>query len=166
MLCLESSFLWLSGREPACQFRESKRHRFNPWVWKIPWSRKWQPTPILLPGKFHGQGPGRLQSMGTRLSKNAHPSCAAIWRVLPGSKVVMGSVICFPSFRLTVLHSLLPRAWKQSFHIFCPFPYLRTARKQVWCQLLYYGQRQKATLTNLRERKKSMRWMNLGGLTE
>ena len=55
MLCLESSFLWLSGREPACQFRESKRHRFNPWVWKIPWSRKWQPTPIFLPGKFHGQ---------------------------------------------------------------------------------------------------------------
>ena len=55
MLCLESSFLWLSGREPACQFRESKRRRFNPWVWKIPWSRKWQPTPICLPGKFHGQ---------------------------------------------------------------------------------------------------------------
>ena len=22
---------------------------------KIPWSKKWQPTPILLPGKFHGQ---------------------------------------------------------------------------------------------------------------
>ena len=25
------------------------------WVRKIPWSRKWQPTPVLLPGKFHGQ---------------------------------------------------------------------------------------------------------------
>ena len=55
MLCLESSFLWLSGREPACQCREIKRCRFNPWVWKIPWSRKWQPTPIFLPGKSHGQ---------------------------------------------------------------------------------------------------------------
>ena len=22
---------------------------------KIPWSRKWQPTPVFLPGKFHGQ---------------------------------------------------------------------------------------------------------------
>ena len=21
----------------------------------IPWSRKWQPTPVFLPGKFHGQ---------------------------------------------------------------------------------------------------------------
>ena len=28
---------------------------FNPWVWKIPWRRKWQPTPVFLPGKFHGQ---------------------------------------------------------------------------------------------------------------
>ena len=28
--------------------------RFDPWVRKIPWRRKWQPTPVLLPGKFHG----------------------------------------------------------------------------------------------------------------
>ena len=27
---------------------------FNPWVGKIPWRRKWQPTPVLLPGKSHG----------------------------------------------------------------------------------------------------------------
>ena len=27
---------------------------FDPWVGKIPWSRKWQPTPFL-PGEFHGQ---------------------------------------------------------------------------------------------------------------
>ena len=27
----------------------------NPWVRKIPWRRKWQPTPVLLPGKSHGQ---------------------------------------------------------------------------------------------------------------
>ena len=27
---------------------------FNPWVGKIPWRRKWQPTPVLMPGKFHG----------------------------------------------------------------------------------------------------------------
>ena len=28
--------------------------RFDPWVGKIPWIRKWQPTPMLLPGKSHG----------------------------------------------------------------------------------------------------------------
>ena len=26
-----------------------------PWVRKIPWRRKWQPTALYLPGKFHGQ---------------------------------------------------------------------------------------------------------------
>ena len=31
------------------------RSGFNSWVRKIPWSRKWQPTPVFLPGKFHGQ---------------------------------------------------------------------------------------------------------------
>ena len=29
--------------------------RFDPWVRKIPWRRKWQPTPVSLPGKSHGQ---------------------------------------------------------------------------------------------------------------
>ena len=29
---------------------------FDPWVGKIPWRRKWQPTPVFLPGESHGQG--------------------------------------------------------------------------------------------------------------
>ena len=33
-----------SGKEPACQCRRHKRIGFNPWVGKIPWGRKWQPT--------------------------------------------------------------------------------------------------------------------------
>ena len=28
---------------------------FGPWVRKNPWRRKWQPTPVFLPGKSHGQ---------------------------------------------------------------------------------------------------------------
>ena len=31
------------------------RHRLDPWVRKIPWRRKWQPTPVFLPGESHGQ---------------------------------------------------------------------------------------------------------------
>ena len=27
----------------------------DPWVGKILWSRKWQSTPVFLPGKSHGQ---------------------------------------------------------------------------------------------------------------
>ena len=30
------------------------RQEFDPWVGKIPWSRKWQPIPVFLPGKSHG----------------------------------------------------------------------------------------------------------------
>ena len=32
-----------------------KRPGFDPWVWKIPQRREWLPTPIFLPGEFHGQ---------------------------------------------------------------------------------------------------------------
>ena len=31
------------------------RPGFDPWIGKIPWRRKWQPTPVFLPGEFHGQ---------------------------------------------------------------------------------------------------------------
>ena len=44
-----------NGKEPACQCRRHKRHGFNPWLGKIPWRRKWQPTPVFLPGESHGQ---------------------------------------------------------------------------------------------------------------
>ena len=34
---------------------QCRRPRFQPWVRKITWRRKWQPTPVLLPGKSHGR---------------------------------------------------------------------------------------------------------------
>ena len=39
-----------SGKEPVCQ-----RRRRKTWVGKIPGRRAWQPTPVFLPGKSHGQ---------------------------------------------------------------------------------------------------------------
>ena len=42
------------GKEPTRQCRGCKRSRFGPWVGKIPWRSKQQPTPVFLPGKFHG----------------------------------------------------------------------------------------------------------------
>ena len=64
---------WHSSTESACQHRRYKRCRLNLWVTKIPWSRKWQPTPVFLPGKFHGQ---RLYSLWghsrTWLSTHTH----------------------------------------------------------------------------------------------
>ena len=43
---------YISGKESACRCR---RCRFHPWVRKIPWRRKWQPTPVFLPGKPLGR---------------------------------------------------------------------------------------------------------------
>ena len=46
---------WGSSKESACQCRRHKRPMFDPWVGKILWRRKWQPTPAVLSGEFHGQ---------------------------------------------------------------------------------------------------------------
>ena len=43
--------LWLRWYSVCLQ---CGRPGFDPWVEKIPWRRKWQPTPVYLPGKFHG----------------------------------------------------------------------------------------------------------------
>ena len=43
---------WLSGKEPAGQCR---RPGFDPFIGKITWRTEWLPTPVFLPGEFHGQ---------------------------------------------------------------------------------------------------------------
>ena len=57
-----------SGKAFSCLCR---RCRFDPWVRKIPWSRKWQPTPVFLPGKLlavHGTLKSLLQHHSTKAS--------------------------------------------------------------------------------------------------
>ena len=48
---------WCRGKESTCQCRRRKRCGFDPRFAsrKIHWRRKWQPTPVFLSGKFHGQ---------------------------------------------------------------------------------------------------------------
>ena len=53
-----------SGTESTCQSRRCKRCRFDPWVKKIPWSRKWQPSSVLAWKVPWTEETGRLQSMG------------------------------------------------------------------------------------------------------
>ena len=40
------------GKESACNVGDSG---LIPWVGKISWRRKWQPTPVFLPGESHGE---------------------------------------------------------------------------------------------------------------
>ena len=42
-------------KESTCQCRRHRIHGFVPWVKKISWRRKWQPTPVFSPWKSHGQ---------------------------------------------------------------------------------------------------------------
>ena len=63
-------------KESAC----SSRCEFDPWVRKIPWRRKWQPTPVFLLRKSHGQRSlecyspwgGKELDMTEQLSKHTH----------------------------------------------------------------------------------------------
>ena len=45
---------WHHGKGPTLPCRRLKRCGFDPWV-RIPWSRKWQSTPVFLPGESHRQ---------------------------------------------------------------------------------------------------------------
>ena len=51
-------------KESTCQCRRHKRCRYDPWVQKIPWSRKWQPTPVFLPGEYRGAWQATVQKVG------------------------------------------------------------------------------------------------------
>ena len=43
---------WCRGKESNCQCRSCRRRGFDPLVGKIPWRRKWEPSPVVLPGKI------------------------------------------------------------------------------------------------------------------
>ena len=68
---------WLSSKESACQCR---RCGFDRWIGRFLWRRKWQPTPVFLPGESHGQrslvgcSPWGCKGLDTteRLNNNHH----------------------------------------------------------------------------------------------
>ena len=59
ILSIFSLYLGFPGgsvaKKNCLQYGRCKKCRFDPRVRKIPWRRKWQPTAVFLPGKFHGQ---------------------------------------------------------------------------------------------------------------
>ena len=51
-------FSWVLDFPGGCVKESASKHRrcgFDPWIRKIPWRRKWKPTPVFLPGKSHEQ---------------------------------------------------------------------------------------------------------------
>ena len=57
LICVPGGTSGKSGGEggAACQCRICKKLEFDPWIGKIHWRRKWQHTPVFLPGKSGGQ---------------------------------------------------------------------------------------------------------------
>ena len=43
------------AKNPPAKAGRCKRRGINPWIGTIPWRRKRQPTPVFLPGRFHGE---------------------------------------------------------------------------------------------------------------
>ena len=99
---------WLSSKKKHLQCR---RHRFNPWVGKILWRRKWQLTPVFLPRESHGQrslvGCKELD-MTEQLSM--HSSVQYSGRLL----TVLYSLICPSSLMNTVQTRAMPLSQEDS----------------------------------------------------
>ena len=53
--CKSIRFQYGSVGKESAHNAGNRRFRFDPWVRKIPWRRKWQLTPVFLPEKSHGQ---------------------------------------------------------------------------------------------------------------
>ena len=101
-----------------------KRPRFNPWVRKLPWRGKWQPTPVFLLAKSHGQRSlagyrpwGCKESDTTeRLTlplKSEHPSLNHHW----GTIVLCELKQCAPSPTHTHI-STAPTHWGSIASVF------------------------------------------------
>ena len=90
---------WLSGKKPTCQ---CSRCRFDLWVGKIPWRRKWKATPEFLLGKSHGQRSLAGYSPWSQpwLSDRAHTHTIGAQRYLTtlSSEDLIGFPFTFKSF--------------------------------------------------------------------
>ena len=98
-----------SGKESACQCRGYKRQERDWWVGKIPWRRVWQPTPVFLSGKSHGQrrlagyslcGHKRVGHNLVTKQQQKFPSVPIFWRVF---KIINRCLILWKTLSTSIL---------------------------------------------------------------
>ena len=87
------------GKESACQCRRHRRCGFDHCVGKIPWKRKWQPTLVFLPGKFHGQ-----RSLADYSPRGCKESAWLSTQLLSGTVEFGTQVVECQSLRIFLLH--------------------------------------------------------------
>ena len=120
---------WLSGKESACRCR---RHEFDPWSRKISWRRKWQSTPVFLPGKSHGQrklvgyspsgykrATKQQQSFKELTGSNSSlfPStCFLVYSIPPSLKYELDSYPIILTILFTISSCIQYRIWRSRVH--------------------------------------------------
>ena len=131
-LFVSGFFYWLR-RYSVCL--QCGRLRFDPWVGKILCRRKWQATPVLLTGKFHGRR--SLVSSSPWDCKESHT-----W--LSNSLLILSTILVpFDCNQLM----LCPWASKSFFHKLCPTPFLPVTLARSACVLTCQLSGQKESYT-------------------
>ena len=109
----------LSGKESACQCRRPQRHGFGPWVRKIPWVWKQQPTPVFLPGESHGQrslvGSSPQVNKELNMTQHVHMSTHACTRAHTHTHTT-GSFILLFRYKKDTKQGITSEDWQ----ILCP----------------------------------------------
>ena len=129
---------WQSGKESVCQ---SRRHRLDPQVRKIPSRRKWQTTAVFLPGKSHEQGSlagynpqGRKDSDMTE-----HSACIDINSVFFFLSSFIGISFTYHTIHLLMVGGLEKKSlvYKVLFQLMVAFS--NSLQYLAWCPIIWFN---------------------------
>ena len=102
-----------------------RKSQFSSWVGKISWRRKWQPTPVFLPGKFHGwRSLASYSTWGCRIKLTLSPLLFSCYSVDKRKKVKSLSCVRFFATPWTVAYEAPPsmKFSRQEYWSVLPFP--------------------------------------------
>ena len=105
--------LLLPGGSAVKNLTAKQETGFNPWVRKIPWRRKLQPTPVFLPGKSYGQRSQAGYSPWGRKQSDTTGQLTTTTTLITVLLPIISSVSCctLASSLTALLKQLLLRTW-------------------------------------------------------
>ena len=117
LLPLLLPLLWIARWQSSCQCRRLKRLRFDSWVRRIPWRRKWQPTALCLLRKSRWQRILAGYSAWVAKSWTRRPCTHFLYLIpsllLPPFHFRYINVIWFPISKKKIVYFIL--MWKTTF---------------------------------------------------
>ena len=91
--CLSLLFTSVVGVTGGSAIKKPSANRgFSPWVMKFPWRRKWQPSPVFLPGKSHGQRSLAKELDTTEVLNNNNGNVIIIFCCVPDMRKRQGAL--------------------------------------------------------------------------